>query len=170
LFFVPENKSKPPSNDSTARAKEIEERVNKHLFQTSQKIELNREKMQVETAEMADKGVRPIQREPDLPNGVDFSGDPRIESLVQDLGRDVKDSGDPKSPNDLIQAELFQQDQLQQYSEAYKKEYARQFVENARKAGYEVVLSESYKVLAVKPLRKPAQDFRLFNNGGGSAQ
>lgn len=38
-----------------------------------------------------------------------------------------------------------------------KKEFARQYIENARKDGYHVVLSPDLQVLSVTPIRKPSQ-------------
>lgn len=38
-----------------------------------------------------------------------------------------------------------------------KKEYARQFIENARKGGYHVELANDLSVISVTPIRKPSQ-------------
>lgn len=38
-----------------------------------------------------------------------------------------------------------------------KKEFARQYIENARKDGYHVILSPDLKVLSVTPIRQPSQ-------------
>lgn len=167
LFFLPEEK--PLSPAARVQSKEFEDRVNKHLFHTSQKIEHTREKMRLETFELSQKGVKSAG--PPIPQGgLDLSTDPRVEALVRDLDRDAKESGGPKNPNELIQMELFEQEQFAQYSEEYKKEYARQFVENAKKAGYRIILNDQYKVISVVPIRKPAQDFKLFDSRGGTAQ
>ena len=41
---------------------------------------------------------------------------------------------------------------------AEKKEYARQYIENARSGGYAIELSEDLEVIKVTPLRKPSQE------------
>lgn len=168
LFLTPDSKSK--NHITGPNSKEYEARVNKHLFQTSQKIEHSREKMEVETSRLATSGVPTIEKTPETALGVDFSADPRAEALVQTLGRDVKESSGPKNSHELIQTELFEQERLQEYSEEYKKEFARQFIENAKKAGFNVKLNDQYKVISVTPVRKPAEDFKLFDTGGGSAR
>lgn len=168
LFLSPDPKL--ASKVSTTKTKEFEEKVNRHLFKTSQEIEINRQKMKVETYDMADQGVRALPHVPEEPSSVDLSGDPRTESLIHDLGRNVREPNDPRNSNELIQTELFQQEQLQNYSEEYKREYTRQFIENAKKAGYRVIVNDQFKVLSVTPIRKPAQDFKLFDTKGGSAQ
>jgi hypothetical protein len=169
LFLIPEKKPQT-GEGNLINAKAFEAKVNKHLFDTSQKMEMSREKMELEMKDLARKGVRPIQEQPEAPKDIDLSTDPRAETLLRELGRDVKAAGDPTSPNDLIQAELFEEQQLQDYSEEYKREYAHKFVENAKKAGYLVQLNDQYKVISVTPIRKPAQNFQLFDPNGHSAQ
>lgn len=168
LFMTPESKNE--AKLSPAKTKEFEATVNRHLFKTSQKIEMNRQKMKVETFDMVDKGVRPLPHSPEEPADVDLSVDPRTESLVHDLRRNVQEHSDPKNSNELIQTELFQQEQLQNYSEEYKRQYARQFIENAKNAGYRVIVNDQFKVISVSPIRNPAQDFKIFDTKGGSAQ
>jgi hypothetical protein len=168
LFLIPEAKKPVTPEKTNVRSKEFEARVNRHLFETSQKMEHSRERMEIE-ASQANTNVQAVQEAPEA-KGVDLSVDPRAEALVQALGRDVKEPSDPKNPHELIQAELFEQEKFSQYSEEYKREYARQFIENAKKAGYIVKLNSDYKVISVTPVRNPAQDFKIFDAGGGSAQ
>ncbi len=47
----------------------------------------------------------------------------------------------------------FQVDKLA--DEQSRKEYAKQFIENARKNGYHITLSDDMQVTSVKPIRKP---------------
>ena len=168
LFLSPD--PKPTAKLSPAKSKEFEAKVNRHLFKTSQEIEMSRQKMKVETFDMADKGVRALPVRPEEPTGVDLSVDPRTEALMHDLGRNVRENSDPRNSNELIQTELFQQEQLQNYSEEYKREYARQFIENAKKAGYRIIVNDQFKVISVTPIRKPAQDFELFESNCGGAR
>ncbi len=62
-----------------------------------------------------------------------------------------------RSPAEQIQSESNLRQQYREKEELDKQEYARQFIENARKNGYHVVLSSEYKVLSVTPIRKPTQ-------------
>ena len=61
------------------------------------------------------------------------------------------------TPSETIQTQIYQKDIEKQQNEISKKEYARQFIENARKSGFHLVLSEDNKVLSVTPIRKPTQ-------------
>lgn len=49
------------------------------------------------------------------------------------------------------------EENLKRQDEQEKKEFARQYIENARKDGYHVVLSPDLKVLSVTPIRQPSQ-------------
>lgn len=170
LFLMPEKKSATVTAATpSAHSKAYEDKVNRYLFQTSQRIELEREKAQLEASKLSDQDLHPARPE-DRTTALDFSADPRQEALLKDLGREARNPDDPSNPQEEIQAELFQEQQDQAYSEEYKTEYARQFVENARKAGYEVKLSSDFKVLSVKPLRRPADNYQLFQNLGGGVR
>lgn len=166
LFLLPENEMSAVV-DNSAQSKQFEERVNRHLFKTSQNMELNREKMKLEADQMANGGIGPRRPAPAADvNPLDLSADPRAEALLQALGRDVKESKGPANSDEQVQAELFESQQLAEYSDEYKKEYARQFIENARKAGYIIRLNDDYKVIFVRSIRKPAENFELFHSEG----
>ena len=61
------------------------------------------------------------------------------------------------TPSEVIQTGIYRREIEKQQEELDKKEYARQFVENARKSGFHLVLSEDNKVISVTPIRKPSQ-------------
>lgn len=171
LFLLPEAPKTRKGESGVAQTRQFEDKVNKHLFKTSQEIELSREKMRIETAKIATHGenLRPAMKGEDV-HRLDFSGDPRAEALLKELGREIPVSGGPTNADEQVQTDLFEAQQAQQYTEAYKKEYARQFIENARRAGYFIKLNEDYKIISVRPLRKPTENFDLFKSQGGGAQ
>jgi len=170
LFILPDGKKSESLKPNAAHSKEYEERVNKHLFKTAQDIELSHEKMQIEMNDLANKGIGPQALPKEDVHKLDFSADPRAEALMRELGRGSRESTGPSNADEQVQADLFQEEQSREYSEAYKKEYARQFVENARKAGYLIKLSDDYKVISVRPIRKPAENYELFKADSHGAQ
>lgn len=169
LFLLPEGKKTNGPQSGIVQSKEFEEKVNKHLFQTSQNIEISRQRMQIEANRIAEKEFGTTTPKEEI-HKLDFSADPRAEALLRELGRDVKESAGPTNSDEQVQTDLFEAQQMQEYSEAYKREYARQFVENARKAGYIIKLNDEYKVISVKPIRKPADGFDLFQSKGEGVQ
>lgn len=168
LFLLPDGKKGEVANKNP-QSKQFEEKVNKYLFQTSQQMELNRQKAQIEANDLEAKGLGKPTVKDDV-HHLDLSTDPRAEALLRELGRDVKDNGAPMNADEQVQAELFQEQENQEYSEAYKKEYARQFVENARKAGYIIKLNDDYKVISISPIRKPADNLNIFQGQSSGAK
>ncbi len=66
------------------------------------------------------------------------------------------DSGD--SPAEIIRQEVFEKELQLKSEQLDRQEYARQYIENARRSGYHLVLSEDLKVISVTPIRKPSQN------------
>ena len=169
LFFLPEKAAKP-GGKSITQSKKFEETVNRHLFKTSQTMQISRDKMQLEADQIAYRGIGPKAPEKTDVHELDLSTDPRAEALLKALGRNAPDNYGPVNPDQQIQAELFEAQQLDAYSEEYKKEYARQFVENARRAGYLIQLTSDFKIRSVQKLRRPAENFEVFKSDGIGAQ
>jgi hypothetical protein len=170
LSLTPDTKTAP--NATTLYSKKYEEKVNRYLMLTNEKMELQKQRMMVENHALAPdyedtRGGQPYQNSS---SGVDLSGDGHAEDVARELGREGHEASTPQTPHEMIQTEIFNARQAQEYSQAYKKEYARQFIENAAKNGWDVRLSDDFRVLSVKPMRKPSNQMQLFNTGGGSSQ
>lgn len=61
------------------------------------------------------------------------------------------------SPAELINAKIYEKNQQDKMDEAEKKEYAREWIRNARSAGYLLELSPDLEVIRYTPIRKPSQ-------------
>lgn len=160
----------------TAKSEKFEKSVNKHLMFTNEKMELERQRMQVENARLLNSDFSSTQPQHAYQNDnkLDLSTDTRAEDLAKELGRGER-AEDYSTPHDVVQKELFNAQQARSYSQAYKEEYARQFVENARRGGYKVILSEDLsRVISVTPIRNPGQSFNtnmeLFGSGSDALQ
>ncbi|MGZ3747916.1 MAG: hypothetical protein ACXWRE_11170 [Pseudobdellovibrionaceae bacterium] len=161
-----ENGHATDSSTGPVDAKKFEDKVNNHLFKTSQSIENSRQKMQIENDQLLNRGISTKPSPQETLHKLDFSMDPRAEALLKELGREAKEATGPASADEEVQTDLFESQNNQELSEAYKKEYARQFIENARKAGYIIKLNDDYKVISVRPIRKPAENMELFPSNG----
>lgn len=170
LFLFSETETNTSSSASRVDPKEFEFKVNNHLFNTSQSIEMSQEKMQMEINQLVSRGMNPKAPAKEEVHHLDFSMDPRSEALLRELGREAKESTGPSNADEAVQTDLFESQQNQELSEAYKKEYARQFIENARRAGYIIKLNDNYKVISVVPIRKPAENMELFQSKGHGVQ
>lgn len=161
---------------ASVKTEKFEKSVNKHLMYTNEKMDLQRRRMEIENARLAtDFNATKSQAtyQPQT-SGVDLSTDSRAAEVANEIGRGVRNEDEALSPHDVIQKELFNADQNAEYTQAYKVEYARQFVENARRGGYKVILDDQYRVKQVIPIRNPSEagssNIQLFGNSGDLVQ
>ncbi len=143
-----------------------EQSVNRHLMMTNEKVEMARQRMEVDNTRFKEFHETKAQTAYQSAEGVDLNGEGNAKSVAEDLGRGERKQSNSRSPHDVIQSELYNAQLNQAYTEEYRQEYARQFVENARRGGYKVQLDENYRVISVTPLRKPTQSLDLFEGEG----
>ncbi len=171
LMSLGNDNSKSGGYAGTKKSEKFEKSVNKHLMLTNEKIEFERRRMEIENATGGDFNSTKAQETYNpQDSGLDLSSDSRAAEVADILGRGERKEGEPLNPHDVIQKELFNAQQEAAYSEAYKKEYARQFVENARRGGYKVYLDENYRVKQVIPLNRQPGSTDIFNTNGGAVQ
>ncbi|XGC81038.1 hypothetical protein ACES2L_00905 [Bdellovibrio bacteriovorus] len=152
--------------DTTVKSEKYEKAVNKHLMFTNEKMELERQRMAVENAKLLNSDFNSTTPKQAYTNDskLDLTVENRAAEVANELGRGLKEE-QAMTPDEIVQRELFNQQQNQEYSRAYKEEYARQFIENARRGGYKVILSDDLsRVISVQPLRS-RQSMELFGNG-----
>ncbi|MEK2689604.1 hypothetical protein [Bdellovibrio sp. GT3] len=149
----------------------MEKSVNRHLMLTNEQIEFQRRRMEIENSAASDfNRTKPQATYNPDDSGLDLSNDSKSAETASLLGRGERGEGVPLNPHDVIQRELFNAEQDAAYTEAYKKEYARQFVENAAKGGYNVILDDQYRVRKVTPLNRKPGTVDIFNADGGAVQ
>lgn len=172
IFFsmMPEEKAK--NSPTIVHSKKYEDSVNKHLMLTNEKIQLQKQRMMVENNALAPEyqRTRPGQAYENSNVGVDLTPENRSYEVAKALGREERPESQPRTPHEIIQSEVFNQQQEQEYSRAYKEEYAKQFIANAARNGWAVKLSDDFKVLSVTPIRAPTNQMQLFNSDGRSGQ
>lgn len=159
IFSAREEKPKVKSNEIPAAVKseKFEASVNKHLMLTNEAIEMQRQRAEIENARLTQELENSKSQQAFTPHNesLDFSTENRSAEIANIMGRGEKATELLQDPRDIVQKELFNKQQMDEYSKAYREEYARQFVENARRGGYLVKLSADYRVLSVTPIRKP---------------
>ena len=148
---------KPAKKSVSAYSTETEALVNRHLHMTSQAVQLNERKRKIENSFSAPQlGESVVNRPRDKKDyGVDHSSDTNESNAYDDLNRYPKEMA-YTNPDNIIRGQLSDQDTAIEYDEAYRQEYARQFVENARRNGYEVKLNSEYVVISVRKVRIPS--------------
>lgn len=145
FFFYNQNQKKTPEGKIEQSSRNVDDVVNKYLAQTTE--QMAREKLE------KDKALYRALTQPVKINPTQVGPNP------EDIPREQQISKDRQmTPSEVINAQVYDQ-QAQAKQEALdKKAYAREFIENARRGGYEIELDSDNKVIKSTPIRKPSQD------------
>lgn len=146
--------------------------VNEHLLETQSKMDLQRGMRVLENKQFApsvSNGAPSVDAKLNPGYGVEFNNT-TPESQVGQIIRKPKGAPDYNSPDQYIQNLQKQLDARSNYDEAYKEAYVQQFIENARKGGYEVRVNDNYEVISVRPIRHPDSQRNIFDLKGGGAK
>lgn len=160
MAFLYEGKAPMPEAPNTAALKEkkrveLEKAVNRHIQDTNRKIEIDKEKIKQQAAFTIPQVGQMLMNSEGRPiDPIDMRGDRNELNAARDLRRNLLDSN---SADNVIHSEMADKEARRRQNEEYMREYARQFVENARRNGYEVELSPDYKVLNVRQV-SPGSD------------
>jgi len=125
-----------------------DELVNKYLKQGS--LELNRQKLESLNkirSNVIDDSVAKTKMKEVSPEAIPIEMQiAKDKSISTSNGQGLSDEFNQK----------YNQYLTNQIADAqYRKEYAKQFIENARKNGYHITLSDEMEVTSVKPIRQP---------------
>lgn len=144
--------------------------VNKHLKETAINLERERLQRRMEASRqlenLSDTGQ---QDQYQLDSGLTFDTDQNMQSLTYELDRSQAVHDGQLTPEQIIQRRLYENEQLQREDQAYREAYAEQFIENARRGGWDVKLGPNFEVLSVKKIpenrRQPSNLFDHFSSG-----
>jgi predicted membrane GTPase involved in stress response len=155
----------------TAYSAETSQIVNKHLQQTASVIGLEQSRMARENLKTAPKIgeiIRPSNPTARLSYSVDHSPDRFEGNSINDIREKAQTQF--KRPEQVVLRELSDEEQLRFYKAMYKERYIQQFIENARRGGYEVELDENDVVVGVSKIKKPKVLLDLSEPLGRQAQ
>lgn len=136
-----------PKISSQEINKKLDESVNKHLQKTMQSIQ--------KTKIMTDKSLNEIQKklaETKRLNRIKEEKENANIGLERQIWRPEKSQEAEATP-----IETSDENWQNKMDANEKKEYARQWIENARKEGYLLELSPDLEVIKYLPIRKPSQ-------------
>jgi hypothetical protein len=158
LWPVPKKAKPMTAGHISASSHQAEEIINRHLWMTDKSRELAQEQMKAQntyTNPRIGDSIWPEGQKSGKQMGVDHSPDTNENNAYQDLNRYPKNL-QVQTPDAVIQAQLSDEDRRREYEAAYREEYAKQFIENARRNGYEVLLNDQFVVISVRPIRNPS--------------
>jgi hypothetical protein len=150
---------------------ETSQLVNKYLQQTASVVSLEQARIERDNERLAPQVGQTVK--PGAPMArftytVDHSPDRDETNAIQDIRK--KGSKNTYRPNQVVMRELTEEEQIRFYKALYKEKYIQQFVENARRGGYEVKLDENDVVVDVTKIKKPSPILDLSNPVGRQAQ
>lgn len=134
-----------------------QEMVNRHLKDTQNKIEKQQMGARYENIKTAprigESDFKPA--EPQTKLDFETDPDPRLSEIPSAMGREPRSREETSiEPHLQVQNQLYQEQKWNEYDKAYRAAYAAQFVENARRDGWDIQLDSEYRVMSVKPIKK----------------
>lgn len=146
---------RPSDNHISANSPEAEAAVNRHLLSTNRQIELQQQLKRIEnfnsTPKVGDQVFNPGSNYP-IQAGVVMGTDRRDQQRLKD-GESARRQQDFNNPSNVVQREMANDQAVARDLASAKEEYARQFVENARKDGWAIELDDDYVVRSVKKIK-----------------
>ncbi|MCX7978139.1 MAG: hypothetical protein N2578_03970 [Bdellovibrionaceae bacterium] len=154
------SKSAPKSEEVSKLSRDLEQ-INRHMKATQMKIEMERARAALEQSlvERSLNSNSPSSGyKPRIESGLDLQHDDSGSEVTSILGRQGGTQPYWADPADIVQQRLYEAGLQERMDEMARQEYAREFVENARKAGWDVILDENFKVIAVRRIRGTQQE------------
>lgn len=169
LFKTQKQNATPTKTKMTDQ--DVDKVVNKYLQQALDQNKMNQwktEKALLEARLKVEKDMEAVKRKQDeemqkIPAERQIWSESEIAKMANQLPAVPSQSDQPKTK--VTQSEEFD---LKTMTPDEKKEYARQYIENARRGGYLIELDDNMEVIKSTPIRKPTQqDDSIDNLNGG---
>lgn len=139
-----------PLNSRMTSSVDPQDLANKYMQQVQRELNLQKLKSSMNELKL-NQNKKPV-----------LETDPRKISADQQIWKESdQQGGRAKTADEIFNENYERQLQLKQQQAVEKAEYIRQYKENARKEGYDIVLSDDLEVISVTPIRKPQSNFDL---------
>lgn len=161
-LFVGVNSRSPNSSGNidltnVEQRRKLEASVNRHIQLTNRKIEIEKERIKVDAAFAIPRvgHIVPGKKKDVFETRLDLRADRREYNPARDLDRRGETS-QPINAADVVHQDMADAELYRHAEEAYRQEQARQYVEQARRNGYEIQLDNEYRIKSVKQLPREA--------------
>jgi hypothetical protein len=129
---------------------QVEAAVNRHIQMTNRKIETDQEKVRQDSLFTIPRVGQVVKSEEETSSGVGMTSDRVENNVARDLQARNQARDKITSVGGVIQNEMAEQENYQRQVKLANAAYAKEFIENARRHGYDVQLSDDLKVVNVK--------------------
>lgn len=146
--------------------------MNKYLKDTAMSLEKDRLHRTLEVNRELQKYSNSSGQEGyQVDTRLSFEGDPNMQALTRELDGSQSLEDRNLTPEQIIQRRLYENELLQKADQAYREQYAAEFIENARRSGWAIELGPNFEVLSVRKIpnanRRPTQ---LFEPGASGSR
>ena len=160
FFYFNDYKKKqttPAAMSAEERERKVDQVVNKYIKQTTMENSLNQLKIDSALLEarrkiIADREAKRLKEEKELQK-IPIEKQVVTEAELQAQAAAMQAQFPAQQPEMPQETEL----NVKKMTQAEKEAYAREYIENARKGGYQIELSEDLEVIKATPIRKPSQ-------------
>jgi hypothetical protein len=149
-------KSRNSETHSSSLAKpsviDLNSKVNKYMQETQRK----RTSAELQTINRLQKGYDNIES---MKNRITET-DPSTVPIDKQIWKDSDlQASEQESQMDVIYRRIYEEEVAKRITEQEKKIYAMEFIENARRSGYNIQLSMDLDVISIQPIRNPQSDY-----------
>lgn len=151
VYYLKSNSMVKAARQSELSEQQIDDIVNSHIKKTvqeSRQTKIINEKAMLDTL----KKLTELERQKKIEQDKEIAKIPTARQIWKEEQK-VNDV----TPEQVIGGVINDSVEQEKMDEAEKKEYARQWIQNARKAGYLLELSADLEVIRYTPIRKPSQ-------------
>ncbi|MGZ3726740.1 MAG: hypothetical protein ACXWQQ_13115 [Pseudobdellovibrio sp.] len=160
FFYFNDYKKKqsaPTGMSLVERDKMVDQVVNKYIKETTMETSLNKIKIDEALAAARkkiadDREAKRLKDEKEMQN-IPIEKQVATEADLQAQAAAMQSQAPAPQPARQETIEL----NPKKMTQAQKEAYAREYIENARKGGYQIELSEDLEVIKATPIRKPSQ-------------
>jgi hypothetical protein len=85
-------------------------------------------------------------------SSISFESDNINNDVLEALGKNKNNEATSLSPDDIVQAHLYEVQVMKQMDEAYRKEYAKKFIAYAKSKGFAVKLDAQLRIVAIRKI------------------
>ncbi len=169
FMFLALNEQKQLANQrSQAELKPVQtDEVNFNLKTTQQRQQLDRLRVIEEINRSKVDPKKQVMAPQDSRSTISFESDHRNQDVLDATRKNFAQEKLQLTPDEIVQGHLYELQVAKQMDEAYKKEYARRFIEYARSKGFAVKLDSQLKVTSIKKIVQDRNPTMILGSPGG---
>ena len=171
LFLALDEQKELANQRSAGELKPIQsDEVNFNLKTAQQRQQLDRLRVIEEINRLKpDPKAQPSMRN-DSTGTISFDSDHRNQDVLEATRKNVVSEKLQLTPDEIVQGHLYELQMAKQMDEAYKKEYARRFIEYARSKGFAVKLDSQLKITSIRRIPLERTPSNMFQGAPGGKQ